>query len=84
MHSVRVYGADWCEDTQRTRELLETLKVEYDYIDIEKDEDARQWVKEQNNGKESKPTLKVGTQVLSVPADNELISALKSEKVLAG
>jgi mycoredoxin len=46
--------------------------VAYDYINVEEDEQASNWVKEQNDGKERKPTLKVGKQVLSVPSEEEL------------
>lgn len=77
MEKVKVYGADWCEDTQHTRRVLDGLGVDYDYINIEQDEQAANWVKEQNDGKERKPTVKVGGRVLSVPSDEELKSALR-------
>jgi len=77
MERVTIYGADWCEDTRRTREHLERLGVPYDYIDIERDEQAAKWVREQNDGKERKPTLKVDEEILSTPADEKLESALR-------
>lgn len=77
MERVKVYGADWCGDTKRTRKQLDRLGVAYDYVNIEEDEQAALWVKEQNDGKERKPTLKVGEQVLSVPSEKELESALR-------
>jgi mycoredoxin len=77
MERVKVYGADWCEDTTRTREQLDKLGVAYDYVNIEQDEQAALWVKEQNDGKERKPTLQVGEQVLSVPSEKELETALR-------
>jgi mycoredoxin len=72
MEKVKVYGADWCGDTKRTLKALDKLGVAYDYINVEEDEQASNWVKEQNDGRERKPTLKVGEQVLSVPSDEEL------------
>ena len=77
MERVKVYGADWCGDTKRTLKQLDALSVAYDYVNIEQDEQATLWVKEQNDGKERKPTLKVGEQVLSVPDEEELKSALR-------
>jgi mycoredoxin len=77
MEKIKVYGADWCGDTVRTLEQLDDLGVAYDYIDIEQDEQAAQWVREQNDGKERKPTVKLGTQILSVPSDAELEKALR-------
>ena len=77
MDRVKVYGADWCEDTKRTCALLDNLDVDYDYVNIEQDAQAARWVKEQNDGRERKPTVKIGERVLSVPDDVELESALR-------
>ena len=79
MDKVKVYGADWCGDTKRTLNALDTLGVAYDYINVEQDEQASQWVKQQNDGKERKPTVVVGEQVLSVPSEQELESALQDQ-----
>lgn len=76
---IKVYGADWCGDTKRTLRYLDNLDVDYDYIDVEQDESAAEWVKSQNDGKERKPTLLVGSRVLSVPSESELKAALESE-----
>lgn len=75
---IKVYGADWCGDTKRTLRYLDNLNVDYDYIDVEKDEAASEWVKSQNEGKERKPTLIVGSQILSVPSEGELKAALEA------
>ena len=80
---VKVYGADWCGDTQRTLKHLSDLGVAHRYVDIERDEEARAWVREQNGGKERKPTLELAGQVLSVPTDRELDSALREKGLMA-
>ena len=77
---IKVYGADWCGDTKRTLNYLDKLNIEYDYVDVENDKSASEWVKAQNEGKERKPTLLVGSQILSVPSEEELEAALKSEQ----
>ena len=82
MEKVKVYGADWCEDTQRTRQHLDRLGVAYDYVNIEEDEEAALWVREQNDGKERKPTVKLGAQTLSVPDDAKLESALRDNGLI--
>lgn len=82
MDKVKVYGADWCGDTKRTLKALDGLGVAYDYINVEQDEQASRWVKQQNDGKERKPTVVVGEQVLSVPSEQELESALRDEGAL--
>ena len=80
---VEVYGVDWCVDTQRTRRLLDRLGVAYQYINVEQDQKASDWVKQQNNGKERKPTVKIGAQVLAEPSDQALEQALRQEGVLS-
>jgi mycoredoxin len=80
---VKVYGTDWCEDTQHTREFLERLGVTYDYVNIEQDERAREWVRGQNGGKERKPTVDVAGQILSEPSDHDLTSALRERGLMA-
>lgn len=84
MNKVKVYGADWCGDTKRTLSALDNLGVAYDYINVEQDEQASRWVKQQNDGKERKPTIKVGEQVLRVPSGQELETALRDQGILKG
>jgi glutaredoxin len=79
---VEVYGADCCVDTQRTRRHLDSLGIAYQYINIEQDQQASAWVKQQNDGKERKPTVKIGQQVLVEPSDPELEQALRHEGLL--
>jgi mycoredoxin len=79
---VEVYGADWCVDTQRTRRHLDSLGIAYQYINVEQDQQASEWVKQQNDGKERKPTVKIGQQVLAEPSDPELERALRHEGLL--
>ncbi|MGB7925817.1 MAG: glutaredoxin domain-containing protein [Pyrinomonadaceae bacterium] len=83
MNKVTVYGAGWCGDTKRTLKQLDDLGVAYDYIDVEQDEQASLWVKQQNGGKERKPTVKLGEQVLCVPGNRELESALREQGMVS-
>ena len=81
--AVTVYGADWCGDTKRTRKLLEKLGVAYDYVEVEGDQQASAWVKEQNGGKERKPTVDIDGRVLAVADDQELEGALRENGLIA-
>ena len=83
METVKVYGADWCGDTQRTRQQLDSLGVDYQYINIEENEEASEWVKQQNDGKELKPTVSIGQTILSVPDERELDSALEKAGLIS-
>ena len=80
---VKVYGADWCGDTKRALKYLDNLGLDYQYIDVEQDAEASEWVKNQNDGKERKPTITVGDRVLSVPSEGELESALKQAELIS-
>jgi glutaredoxin len=83
MSDVKVYGADWCGDTQRSLRYLDDLGIAYDYINVEDDAQASKWVKEQNDGKERKPTIKINNQqVLSVPSNQELERALREQGLI--
>jgi mycoredoxin len=75
---VEVYGADWCGDTRKALALLDDLGVDYRYINVEEDDAASAWVKNQNDGKEKKPTIAVGEKILSVPGEKELTEALQA------
>jgi mycoredoxin len=79
MNKVKVYGADWCKDTKRTLRHLDRLGVDYDYINIEQNAEAARWVREQNAGRERKPTVEINGRVLSVPSDEELEEQVRGQ-----
>lgn len=83
MTQIKVYGATWCGMTRRTLSHLDKLGVAYDYIDVDKDKAGSQWVKDQNDGKEKKPTLDISGQVLTEPSNAELERVLREQKVLS-
>jgi len=82
MSQVKVYGADWCGMTRRTLSYLDELGVDYEYINVDNDPEASAWVKQQNDGKEKKPTVYVAGTVLSAPANSELQDILRREQIL--
>jgi glutaredoxin len=82
MNTIKVYGANWCEDTTRTREQLDALGVKYEYIDIDKDAAAKQWITQQNHGKQKTPTVDVGGKILIEPTNEEMEDALRKSGAL--
>ncbi len=80
---IVVYGADWCEDTQRTRKYLDARGLEYTYVNLDKDENAERKVIEWNGGRRLTPTVVIAgggrTQRLTEPEDSELEAALESQ-----
>jgi mycoredoxin len=83
MSNLKIYGANWCEDTQHTRQHLDALGVPYDYINIESIPGARDWVKRHNDGNEKTPTIDLAGNVLSEPNDVELDQALRQHGLMA-
>ena len=83
MADVKVYGADWCGLTRRSLMHLDRLGVQYEYVNVDQDSQASEWVKEQNNGKEKKPTIDIRGRVITAPSNQQLEDALRSEQVLA-
>ena len=76
MATPKIYGADWCPLTRRAITHLEQKGVPYEYIDVDADPAASDWVKAQNNGKEKKPTIDIEGKILSEPSNDELDQAL--------
>jgi mycoredoxin len=38
--TITMYGADWCGDCRRSKRLLDSMGVDYEYIDVEAIESA--------------------------------------------
>jgi thioredoxin reductase (NADPH) len=55
--AITVYGAYWCPDCRRAKQFLGEHQIPYDWIDIEQDAAAEQFVIEKNGGKRIIPTI---------------------------
>jgi mycoredoxin len=83
MSEITVYGADWCEDTQATRNHLDSLGVPYRYVNVERDASAEEWVKQQNGGKRKTPTVDIEGKVLIEPNERELEEGLRGRGLMS-
>ena len=54
---IRVYGAPWCPDCRRSKQFLGEQRLPFDWIDIDEDEEGRQYVQTVNDGKQIIPTI---------------------------
>lgn len=76
-HAIVVYGASWCGDTTRARQLLSKLDVEFNYYDIDKDEAMKRTAATLQNGSTKIPVVDLGEgTVLIEPSNAELEAAL--------
>ncbi len=73
---LTIYGADWCEDTQRSLRYLRRVGVEYLYRNVDEDAAALEEAKALNHGKRRTPIVQVHDEVLVEPAIRDLCEAL--------
>ena len=74
---ITVYGADWCEDTQRALRHLRRLGVAYSYENVDRDPEALGRAKALNDGKRRTPTIDVNGTTLVEPTIGELTRVLE-------
>ena len=84
MSVITVYGADWCEDTQRSLRHLRRLGVPHQYINIDEDLDALERAKALNQGRRRTPTIDLGFggAPLVEPENDALTGALVEREML--
>jgi len=54
---LTVYGAHWCPDCRRSKQFLGEHQIPYQWVDIELDPKAEQYIQELNNGRRRIPTI---------------------------
>jgi glutaredoxin-related protein len=82
---ITVYGADWCEDTQRSLRHLRRLGVPHEYLNIDEDLDALHRAKSLNHGLRRTPVIDLGLggPALVEPDNDSLTGALVEREMLA-
>jgi glutaredoxin len=72
---ITVYGADWCEDTRRSRRYLRRLGVTHLYENVDEDLDALERATALNGGLRRTPTIDLGLGGTAlVEPDNETLT----------
>ena len=74
---IKIYGADWCIDCIHVKEFLDSKKIQYQYIDISKNDKALLFVEEVNKGKRVIPTLTVNGVIYINPGISKLKNIIK-------
>jgi mycoredoxin len=76
---IIVYGTTWCPDCIRVIRFLKGKKIDYDWIDISRDDEARQRVMDINDGNRSVPTIIFpDDDILVEPSTKNLKKKIKS------
>ena len=60
MEEITIYSTSRCPDCRRAKSFLKDRGVEFQEVNIEKDDTGEEIVMRANNGKRTVPTLKVG------------------------
>lgn len=82
---ITVYGADWCEDTRRSRRHLRRLGVAHEYVNIDEDAEALERAKSLNHGKRRTPVIDLGFggAALVEPDNDSLTGAIVERDMLS-
>ena len=76
---IKLYGAEWCPDCHRSRNYLDSQSVAYEYINVDGDDDAQNYVKQVNDNRLIIPTIVFPDgSVLVEPSNAELARKLRS------
>ena len=71
--NVIFYGVSWCWDCRRARNLLKKHNIHYEYINIDADKQAEEFVLKVNNGMRSVPTIVFPDgKILVEPSNSQL------------
>ncbi len=72
---ITVYGAHWCPDCRRSKQFLGEHQIPYNWVDIEEDSKAEQFVIQKNDGKRIIPTIVFSDQTFLVEPTNAELAA---------
>jgi mycoredoxin len=67
---IVVYGASWCPDARRARRFFDEQGLSYNWIDIDEDLEAADFVRKTNGGKVIIPVIVFPDQSILVEPTN--------------
>lgn len=71
------YGAQWCPDCRKSKQILDANTIDYEYIDLETNKNAVDTVTRINNGLQRIPTIVFPDgDILVEPKNEELLKKL--------
>lgn len=77
--SIRMYTTNWCPDCWRAKQVMSSMKVSFEEININEDEDAIDLVIRLNNGHRSVPTIVFPDgSILTEPSTSALVQKLQA------
>ncbi|NER12958.1 FAD-dependent oxidoreductase [Leptobacterium flavescens] len=80
MNDIKFYGADWCPDCRRAKSYLKENGIDFEFVDVDLDEEATKRVESINNGKRIIPTIIINERSYTNPDNSVLASVLGINK----
>lgn len=74
-NTIIVYGTKWCPDCHRSKKVLRQREIPFEYVDINRDMQARAYVEQVNNGNRSVPTILFPDGDVLVEPSNQALNA---------
>lgn len=79
-----IYGTNWSVETWDIRRFLEAFDIAYEYIDVEKDQKALNWLRQQCNGETPLPSLHLPNGDLLLAPTRETMADYFGINLIAG
>jgi glutaredoxin len=80
---IKIYGTKWCGDCYLALKIIQAHKIEYEWIDIDKDPQAEKFVIHTNHGFRSVPTIVFDDDTILVePSRGDLIKKLSNRSTI--
>lgn len=77
LDEIVMYGTTWCGDCVRSKAVMQEYKINYQWVDIDLEKGARQYVEKVNKGRATVPTIIFPDgEILVEPSNLELKSKL--------
>ena len=74
-NNIRLYGTDWCSDCKRSKKFLGEQRIQYEYINIEHDQDGQAFVQKVQDGGMSIPTIVFDDESTLIEPSNSQLAA---------
>ncbi len=79
---LALYGTDWCLKSSALKNGLQSAWVDFEYFNVETDEQAAEEIKAQYNGELKFPVVKLAGKYLKNPSWGQLREELKKNDLL--
>ena len=78
--SLKVYGADWCPKTALLKNFLQAEWIDFEYLNVDTDEEAKEILKKIYDGKVKFPTVTKDGKHVKNPSIGDLKKFLKENE----